>query len=119
MLYCFRYLFCMIGFKACHRPGVIQSMTLQSYLTARKINGQYVIAVLKHKTAEKPALVVLSPNDFERLTLYHNNLRKQQKGDNIAEEALFFIKYENGIAHDNVTKEIADFQNINGYPSIR
>ena len=90
-------------------------MTLQSYLTARVVDGQHVIAVLKHKTADKPAIVILPPEDFKRLTLYHENLRQPQEGDEIPEDSLFFTRYE-GSPHDNVPREIAEFQQSFGYP---
>ena len=72
------YILLQITIANVHRSGVMANMTMEEYKKAKKVEGNMVISVKEHKTADThgPARVVLSSSLFSYLRLYINELRR-------------------------------------------
>ena len=72
------YILLQITIANAHRSGVMANMMMEEYKKAKKVEGNMVISVKEHKTADTrgPARVLLSSSLFSYLRLYINALRR-------------------------------------------
>jgi len=99
-----------------NRSGVLANMTMNEFLQARLVDGQYVVSVADHKTAYSygPAKIVLTPTLHSWIDLYAQKLRPSIITTEAAPEQLFLSWNGEALTSGQITRAVQSIWNKAG-----
>jgi len=90
----------------CQRPGPLESVTLEEFNQAKKVDGKIVMNVARHKTSKTgPAPITMSENTYTNLKAYVRQVRPHFATEE--EEALFVTREGNAFPSGTIGRRIS------------